>query len=414
MVGQGYAPTMKALSPAFLLASLLTPGCSFGLALLDLGEDDTGRHSGNEGDADADADADVDQDDSGASDDSGGSDGGTTAGTIDVDSIDPAYGTNAGGTPATILGGPFDESTKVTFGSTPATVDSWTTAKLEVTTPATSSTGEVNVKVSSGADSGKLTNGFTYFEDGTGKGGALGEMQWFEPVGGYWSSADQFGFAYLTLVEPTTTHTWQFYVGTMDTCENDSWTGAPGAYILDTGASVLTLKPTSGTPYDLSWDSATGWFALDELAPGQYSENSWYGLAPIDSTSFPAMEMDFFARASGRMSITTPAIAGSQAPNITKNQIFSWNSGGVTADWILLQMGITNAAGDAFEDWIYCVASNDGNFTVDGTKWATWASGRAVYIYIASVREEGGVMPHNNSNSWVAGEYFMVGAGNAQ
>ena len=112
------------------------------------------------------------------------------------------------------------------------------------------------------------------------------------------------------------------------------------------------------------------------------------------------------------MSVSQPAIQGNNPPNISRNQSFRWTSGG--ADWILLYRVMLDASQQNVEQGIICVLSDDGVFDVSSTMFSSWPTNRQVNILFTAVQEDHQILPHNNSESRIAGMYQMVGAGFSQ
>ena len=231
-------------------------------------------------------------------------------------------------------------------------------------------------------------------------------------MGGYWTGSDQWGSATVYFVTPTDFHWWQLYAPAMDTCRTDTYKDSTEIYLLEPNASSITLSSTSGTPITLNWDDEFGGYVDDELTAAQWVDNGWYSMEIAGSDYLPDMTAPDFMRASSTMNVISPAISGSTAPRISRAQTFTWNAD--SADWIMIMLGLTNSTGTGYEQFIYCVANNDGSFNVDSSQWSSWTTNRQVDVYFGRVTESGDTLPHNNSQSRVNGTYFMVGAGFSQ
>jgi hypothetical protein len=295
------------------------------------------------------------------------------------------------------------------MGSQPATVISADLHELVVRSPAYGSTGAVAVEVETATGYGASTGSFTYWADGAGKAGVLGTLIWSDTVGGYWADAQE-GFAYAYFIDPQDVHWWQFMVDTMDTCENDGFTPAASATILDT-TGLNSLRMSAGSRnIDLTYNASTLAFENNALTASTYGAGSTYNLLAPTSV-FPAEDVSSFVTAAAASTISTPNIGGSTPPTLTKAQTFTWNSASITADWILIEMYLLNSGATAIADGVVCVARNDGSFAVNGAKWASWTTGRQVNVFFGPTIEATGTLPWNGADSRMTGTYYIVGAG---
>ncbi|MFT5683118.1 MAG: hypothetical protein ACI8RZ_004045 [Myxococcota bacterium] len=383
---------------------LVLGGCSIGLYTeTPLGASDsaaTDTAPAEEADADTDTDADTDVD----------IDTGLAA--LDVIRVSPPYGTTAGGSQVVIEGGPFDSSAVVYFGDEAAGISSINGGSITAITPPADEESTKSVTVITDTHGGKLKDAFDYFEDGTGLAGAVGSIFWYDYVGNYWggTSAGE-GFAEMSFIVPTDFHYWQFFVPTIDTCQPYGGTYAYSGELLvyELGVSSLTVTPSSGNPTTLAWDKNSLFFTADPIAGNQYTKNALYDLtAPTDGPLAGMAVQDFF-RAGGDVTVSQPAIQGSNAPDIYRNQSFRWTAG--NADWIMIYMLVLDASQTNVDQGIICVVSDDGAFDVSSTEFSAWPTGRQVNILFTPALELRTTLPHNNSESRIAGMYQMVGAG---
>ena len=390
-------------TPAMML---FLGGCSIGLdPHLSLGQDsgspviiDSGEESDADADADTDADTDIDIDPDLAD--------------LDITSISPAYGSTAGGSSVVIQGGPFDSSALVYFGEEVAGISNISGSSITAITPASAEEITKSVSVVTDTHGGKLKDAFDYYQDGTGLAGAIGSVFWYDYVGNYWkSTGGTSGYAELTFIVPTDFHYWEFYVPTMDTCQpyDGSYTYSGEVLVYDLDVSALTIAPSSGSPTSMAWNESTLFFSTDPIASNQYTKNAWYDLQAPGSGFLADMAVEDILRTSGNVTITQPAIQGNNPPNIDRNQAFRWTAG--DADWIVIYMLMIDASNTSIEQGIICVVSDDGAFDVNTNEWSSWPTGRQVNILFTPAREETTILPHNNSESRVAGMYQMVGAG---
>ncbi len=362
--------------------------------------------------------------DDGGGDDGGGDDGGGDGGggtDIDITDISPAWGISSGGERVTITGGPFDSSTVISFGGEEASVTRADSAEIVVDTPSysgiTAGEGKATVNVTAENDDGgegRATNAFTFYEDGEGKAGVIGSIDWYHFAGGYWSSTD-YGAASVTFIAPPTDlHTWDLYAPSADECaglDYDISDYFGDVYSLDMGASSIQLSFGSQR-ITLQEDTTYGGYAnASDLTAAQVPTSQAYDLEEVDGDFAPeAFAIGSFARSAGSFTVSNPNIGGSAPPTVTQSALnIRWSGGGGRR--IIISALLVSSAGDLL-DAVYCQASDDGDFTVPSSAWSTtWARGNYVYLYIGNAVEVNGTLPYNNAETRVAGIYWNVGAG---
>lgn len=417
------APALRSLGLLSTLLFIAGPGCNFGLASFKVGGGDTGRPSGGDGgggdggdgggdsaaEGDADADGDSDSDADGDSDSDADSDADADADVITLDTVTPNYDSTLGGAELIITGGPFDSSAKVYFGGVEGSVVEALAGRITAEVPPNTE-GIASVRVKTNTGDGTLPDAFTYWQDGTGKAGALGEFVWMQSVGSYWSSFEE-GYAFFLFVEPQDVSWWEvWYTNSLDSCEAEGFspTALGSTYYYDPGVSSARVSPSSGSNINLTWDGS----ALYDAGTLSSSFSSGaYTLKAMTGGDFPAEDVPNFFQSAAASTLSSPSMAGSSPPLVSKNHTFTWNSASITADWITIVMQLLNSGATAADQTVTCIARNDGSFNIDGTKWTTWPTNRQVNIYFGPTREASGVLPWNNSEARIAGTWFMVGAG---
>jgi len=395
---------MRTLAP---LAMLLTPGltsCQLGLDLTNWHVDSADINDDSEGDADTDADGDGDSD--------GDADGDTDAdtdGTIRVISVEPNYGTTAGGETVVLGGGPFDASATVRFGSASATLQDWASDQLTVRSPSVSSEGYVDVIVATDSGSGRSEGGFHYFEDGAGQAGVIGEIALWNLLGDFWKPPTTFGQAWLTFIYPADFHVWEWYAPSTDTCADPSWSYAGSLTARDMSPNFVTIRPSSGTASTLEWDDTNIQYSNGEtdLTAAQVPANTTFALDAVRADDYPPFDLSQLARTPASFTITSPNVTGTNPYTIARNN-FSLQWSGSGGDRMLIIGLMMNAGGTAVDDVAYCVASDDGSFTVPPAAWSSWTSGRMIQLVMVRATEQGGTVPYDDSESRVLGEYVNV------
>jgi hypothetical protein len=392
---------MRLMSMALLLS-----GCGLSVNTRPNDTTDTGT---DEADADTDTDTDTDSD----TDTDTDTDVDMTA--ISIESVSPPYGPLSGGQSVLISGGPFGDSAVVTFGEAEAETTLVTANEIVATVPVQDVAGAVTVSVVVGSDGGQREGGYTYFDNAEGLAGTLGWSTWAELTGGYWNGGSySVGAIRFLFLEPLDLHAWQLTTPTMDSCVGDgeySYTG--DIFVLDLGVEEVTLIPQVGEPFTVPYNpsGATNnyFFELDPISQSSFVSGGWYDLDLMTSGTLAGLAADDFFRNTSPLEVLEPAISGSTAPTVTPDQLFRWTP--ASNAWVELSMGVVSADGTVFEDFVTCIAADDGEFQMDSTKFAAWASGRQINVYVTAVREAGGVLEHNFSDSRIVGQSQLIGAG---
>ncbi len=399
------ATSLRTFSTLIPLAGLLGLGCNLGLEFEVLGWDSNGDpiFDTEEGDADADADADGDTDADADADADGDADS-----DISITSVDPYYGTTTGGETVTINGGPFDSSATVRFGSNTASVQNYGTSSLVVTTPSNSSEGSVDVVVSTDDGSGSAEDAYFYFEDGSGQAGMVGEIGWYVYLGNFWKDPTPFGFAWLSVMVPDDFHLWDWYAPSMESCVNDSWTPSDKIYVYEIDQRTITIRPTSGSSTTLTWDNSALQWAYEGMSASQYQANTTYDLDTIESTDFVPIDVSRLAKTPSTFTITSPTMTGSSPSRVSRSS-FNINWSGSGGDAVIIMAFMYNSAAKAIDQSVYCVANDDGSFTIPSSAWSGFSSGRYIQLVVKRMVEQGGVVTYNNSESRVVGSYANVG-----
>ncbi len=395
-------PSLRIAATPSLVAALSLVSCHLGLEYQSLEHDSKGNPIFDT-DADADADGDGDSDGDGDTDADSDADG-----DISITGVEPYYGTTAGGQSVTITGGPFDASADVKFGSNSATVQNYGTSSLVVSTPSASGEGSVDVTVTTDADSGRSEDGFYYFEDGTGQAGLVGAIGWYEYLGDFWVDPTPFGTAWISIMVPDDFHLWDWYAPSTDSCVDDTWTSSDKIYVYDLGVNTITIRPSSGSSSTLTWDSYALQYANDDLSGNQFQSNATYDLDTIESDKMVPIEVNQLARTPSSFSVTSPNLTGSTPARVSRDSFtIRWSGSG--GDAVVIMAFMYNSAGTSIEQTVYCVASDDGTFTIPSTAWSGFSSGRYIQLAIQRMTEDGGTVGYNNSESRVVGAYTLVG-----
>jgi hypothetical protein len=169
----------------------------------------------------------------------------------------------------------------------------------------------------------------------------------------------------------------------------------------------LTLTGPSGA-VALPWDAASLAFT-GALAASDYTAWSSYALEPLVGGDLPEAPVDDFVLTAGPLALTSPVLDGTQPPLLSENQLaFTWSASG--ADVILFELMMVNSSTGTVDDYVSCVASDDGAFTIPAGTFATWNTNDYIQVYVGRVREASGTFAHDNGESRVSGIWYSVGA----
>jgi len=399
------ATSLRTLSTFTALAGLCAVGCNLGLEFEVMGFDSQGNPIFDTEETDADADADADSDGDSDADADADAD---TDGTITISDLDPYYGTTNGGQTVTISGGPFDASASVRFGSNTASVQNFGTDSLVVTSPSASGESSVDVIVSTDAGSGSAQDAFFYFEDGAGQAGLVGDISWYVYLGDFWKDPTPFGSAWFSIMVPDDFHLWEWYAPGIDNCVDDSWSPTAEIYVYEVDARTSTIRPTSGSSTTMTWDASALQYSNDDLSAAQFQTATTYDLDTIESSDFVPIDVSQLAKTPSTFNITSPSLTGSTPARVSRSSFdVRWSGSG--GDVVLIMAHMYNSAGTAIDQSVYCVANDDGAFTIPSSAWSGFSSGRWIQLVVKRMVEQGGTVGYNGSESRVVGSYANVG-----
>lgn len=339
----------------------------------------------------------------------GGGDGGTddTDGDAPTMTVAPNYGLADGGQEITLAGGPFEGDVAVWFGGVEAEIVSVAEDAVVVRTPSWGNSAMVDVELHADNGDAYADDAFTFWENGGGKYGALGVIEWFDTVGYYGADTPDWGDAWVAFTVPTGTSVSRLLFGKdPDTCERDyEFVGQIESYV--PGSDALTLNGAGGSSLSLGWAGDEGRFET-ALTEGQYVADTWT-VAAIEQPGWATFEMTLaetpppFAVTSPDLAAVTPAPTGSEIA-------LAWD--GDPGDYVLA--ALYRYEGDVPVDRVTCVLADDGAFTVPSDVWTSWTAGQAVTIAIGRAIERGETVPYNQSASGVVGIAWTVGVVQAQ
>ena len=321
-----------------------------------------------------------------------------------LDAPSPSYGSDAGGVIVTLTGGEFVEGARVFFGDAEAQIQSFSPTELVVVAPP-GEEGNVDVRVDSGESVVLAEGAFRYLRDGSGQAGALGAIEWYELLGGYWDAGSvSWGSAWWGLIQPKDIRYADVFGGEADACV--SGPGFPDVRLMELGANQTTLSGADGA---LSFTLANdGFFEASPEASSLSTQGGWR-LEPVTNGPFLGMTVEDLARTPAAVTLTSPKLDDDEAITLGVDELkLKWEGG--EGDELLVMVRRSDADYNELET-VGCVVTNDGGFTVPESAWqAPWGDGEWLFIYIGAMAEGEAVLPHNNSESRVVGLRWVVGA----
>jgi hypothetical protein len=352
------------------------------------------------------------------------SDSGSPPGTLGppaVSGVDPPYGTDAGGTLLTVSGGPFasdDPALEVRIGAGVARVVSVEAGAVVVEAPASDVDGLVDLTVATGGGSVVAPSAFTYWPDATGRVGATGELVWFFRVGSSWGPDDEdYGRSTLRFTQPFDYQFYRYWAPALDECFHiqdgvPEYAYEPEYVSLDALGGTATQRSASST-IELGWNAADVRFTEYDLYPQQLTPGETYDLDLVGAPGLPDLHLTDVFDVPSEFVVTNPAIAAGTFPEIDASHHFEWSTEG-EGDAILLQVGMLNAAGDAFQEELWCASRDVGSFTLPGTRWNAWTPDRQIHVLIGRYNTGRGLLPWNQGRIEVASQVWYYGIGRSR
>jgi hypothetical protein len=325
-----------------------------------------------------------------------------------LDAVVPRHGT--AGHEVELRGGPFPTDSVILFGDDEATVLTYAPDRLTVRVPDLGLDDVVDITVASELAASPDALDFNYYEDATGRIGAIGIVEFGAHRGGYWAdTVIDDGWSQVIFTMPTDLG-WEHlaYAGGPDRCERD-W--ALDEEIFGYDPELATVELTNGgPPLPLEWDPVAYGFVSGPLPtePG-----AAYDLLPMaGNPDWPAFDV---AGLSGTlptaMDLVSPDIDQDTFASVPESFSLSWQ-GPYDGDLVLVWMTRQTWDGQAFQaqESVSCWLVDDGAFVVPDL-WDDWDESDD-YVYFAigrANRPRGVILPHNNGRSEVLGVYWAVG-----
>ena len=322
--------------------------------------------------------------------------------TPSIAAVDPPWGTNAGGVEVTVWGEGLDHVDRVELDGEVAEVVQQSESELVLRTPATPG-GDVDLMLASPC--GQDAAPWQTFPDATGRGGAIGRFEWNEYIGGYWYDVHDYGRAWFAITEAFDAHYWDIYADADDECLAET-RSLPVKVVYE--GTVKATATLTGSGITMNWSNANLYWQGD-FGASQWAYDADVRMDALSGGPLDGLEMDVLAKTPTRLSVTSPALAGSYMPELTRHDLhFTWDT--VPADRIVIEMGYAPDRSNV-ESAINCVVVNDGAFTVPADTWPEpWQAGALVFTRVSAYREGGGTVSLHGGESRVVGGHTVTGA----
>lgn len=325
---------------------------------------------------------------------------------LEVLTVAPAHGSTAGGTQVVVtVDIELDDSTVVTFGGVEATIVEIDGDEVTVSTPEADDDGSVAVKVVTDTHSGRQTKAFTYWQDGEGELGVIGEISWTEVLGDYWKDGtDPYSSAWIALAEPhTSPEHMDLYGGSLDNCTTSPTFTLPTLYEPDVDEVVL-----ASSRGDTTLDGSDGYFSVEELDISSHPEGVSFDLEIDEASDYPAVAMEVG---------TMPALPGLYYPDVDastldylyEDAILAWDTE-EPADYVVLEL--IAVYGEGSSETVSCVLQDDGYEALSTSAlWSSYENADYVLIYMGRVSlGSNDALLQDQTRSGVAAISWEVGA----
>ncbi len=328
-----------------------------------------------------------------------------------VSSLDPVFGPRGGGSLVTLTGEGFTEATQVSFGGLAAELVSFTAGSLELRTPAAAAEGWVDVVVQRDEAEVSSEDAFRYLDldDASGLAAAMGALQWFDYVGGYWSSDDEdYGLLQFWFPSaPQDTHYWSYFAPTLDSCASDYFEiETEGSLDLGGGAGALLAAP-SGTSISPTWEAENTRFVA-ALDSSDFELEAEWDLTLSGLWDLPDFTITDMVETPPAFSLTSPVLDGGSPASLSPDGLqLRWTAAG--ADQVLVYIAHLDGSGATLRETVTCAAQDDGAFDVPADVWSGWLAGDVLWVFVGQLKQTGVTVPLSNGESRVAGIHWQVG-----
>ncbi len=342
---------------------------------------------------------------------------------IALDSITPDYGT--ADHLVQIEGGPFEEGATVLFDDTEAQVVDARPDRLIVEIPPGLDDGwiDVHVQTDEGASIDPLR--FNSFESASSGFGALGILEWNEPVGDYWADDAGWGYGQVVFpIGPSPSWTELLYAPAPDSCAREYVGPEVFVYAPNINQIYLEASDAAGTRITLTTPGEDFIYENPDLPSSKLVQGADYSLDPMTGdpdwpTWASAETQGFVGTIPAPFSVTSPQLDQANFPETSASFNLAW-SGPNNSDAILVLL-IRQRWYDAqqayvTEEVVSCWLNDDGNHAIPNL-WSSWlpfdnASDDydIVITRVGRANLGSSVMPYNDGSTGVLGTYWVQGA----
>lgn len=328
-----------------------------------------------------------------------------------ISGLNPTYGSNAGGTEVTIYGSSFTDKTdvKVTFHKNEATILSSDPGTIKCLSPSSSKEGKVDISVTTSGGSATLPDAFRYYEDGTGRYGAILSLSLFEYVSPLFEDTKPYSYAMAVFTEPIDTGFYDYVAE--ESCELDP---DMSLYVSDLDAGPQIVLSSGGTSIILYASEEQGvlTYSNEDVDPTYFLKGSTYSINFSGSEDIPGLNIGDALKTPRDFSVSQPNLSASPNPTSFQTQSgvnFVWTSSGDADTYMFLHLYVLTSDNSDIDTILVCKAKDDGNFSISPSYTSSLPKNRYVLVFAGKVRFVHPTLAYNNSYIDSTGELYKVG-----
>ncbi|MCO4744216.1 MAG: IPT/TIG domain-containing protein [Proteobacteria bacterium] len=293
-------------------------------------------------------------------------------GEITISQLDPDFGPVDGGTNVTIYGEGFEGNVRVWFDGTELTVSVFDSRTLIITTPAVSTSTDVDVRVESDLGEATLVDGFSYGDGGGGGDGVSGVVQYeLTQIAcpECWNLTTALTVNATAAFHAPVTGSWTNWLPPSGTCAINPGNTPPTSTTTSVGTWVYMTSGSTSVAMRETTGSTGSQYASNGLSEADYPRNATFDLSAPDV----GLTADAVLRTPQSITSLTPSqmllVDMNEAfqPVVSwSGQTFTWSPSGGSDPFIILIEGYSGTDG-TFLGTLLCVGPDNGSMAVPGS-----------------------------------------------